>query len=36
VEDIIEILALTFRKKYGPKKGQILYKRLQGIISASS
>ena len=36
VEDVIEILALTFRKKYGPKKGQVLYKRLQQIIASSS
>jgi len=36
VEDLIEVIALTFRKKYGPKKGQVLLKRLQAIIAASS
>ncbi len=34
MEDLIEVIALTFRKHYGPKKGQVLFEKLRSLIMA--
>jgi len=33
MEDLIEVIALTFRKHYGPKKGQALFEKLRSLIT---
>jgi putative resolvase len=32
MEDLIEVIALTFRKHYGPKKGQVLFEKLRSLL----
>jgi putative resolvase len=36
MEDLIEVIALTFRKHYGPKKGQVLFEKLRSLIMGAS
>ncbi len=36
MEDLIEVIALTFRKHYGPKKGQVLFEKLRTLLGEKS